>query len=315
MEKREPQGPIARRALDVIDLRTSPACGNADIPKNTVVVGRASAPIRCTSSVSGRVKIYVATRARRSCSASRAREYFGEMVLDEGPRSASVMTLVPTQFLVVAEGGLQGIVTKSPEFALHLILKLIKRLRHAHQRREDSRAHGRVRPACAHASRSRGGARRRSCRRKPAERRRWPLAPALPRMIGKILDDLARAATSRSRATHHHRPRAAADVVATRIQSARSLFARMILAPARVVAPHDRVETPPRNPEGSDAKLRKTARHAGSATPRGCPRELVENRLWRSAVCEDAVPPRDAQSRKERIERNRTGSCSSGALP
>jgi CRP/FNR family cyclic AMP-dependent transcriptional regulator len=51
------------------------------------------------------------------------------MVLDEGPRSASVMTLEPTRFLVVPKEDFKEFVTKSPEFALHLILKLIKRVR------------------------------------------------------------------------------------------------------------------------------------------------------------------------------------------
>jgi len=51
-----------------------------------------------------------------------ARGVLREMVLDEGPRSASVMTLVPTQFLVVPKETFKEFVTKSPEFALHLIL-------------------------------------------------------------------------------------------------------------------------------------------------------------------------------------------------
>ena len=56
-------------------------------------------------------------------------EYFGEMVLDEGPRSASVMTLEPTEFLVVPKEDFREFVATSPQFALNLILKLIKRVR------------------------------------------------------------------------------------------------------------------------------------------------------------------------------------------
>jgi CRP/FNR family cyclic AMP-dependent transcriptional regulator len=51
------------------------------------------------------------------------------MVLDEGPRSASVMTLEPTEFLVIPGEDFMEFVVKSPEFSLHLILKLIRRVR------------------------------------------------------------------------------------------------------------------------------------------------------------------------------------------
>jgi len=50
-------------------------------------------------------------------------------VLDEGPRSATVKTLVSTQFLVVPKEDFREFVIKSPDFALNLILKLIKRVR------------------------------------------------------------------------------------------------------------------------------------------------------------------------------------------
>jgi CRP/FNR family cyclic AMP-dependent transcriptional regulator len=51
------------------------------------------------------------------------------MVLDEGPRSASVMTLEPTQFLIVPQEDFREFISKSPEFSLHLIRKLIRRVR------------------------------------------------------------------------------------------------------------------------------------------------------------------------------------------
>jgi len=77
------------------------------------------------------LKIYVSDEKGKEIvpQRSRAREFFGEMVLDEGPRSASVMTLEPTQFLVVPKDDFRGFRANSPEFALHLILKLIRRVR------------------------------------------------------------------------------------------------------------------------------------------------------------------------------------------
>lgn len=56
-------------------------------------------------------------------------EYFGEMVLDEGPRSASVMTLEPSRFVIVQKNELKQFLAHNPDFALHLIQKLIRRVR------------------------------------------------------------------------------------------------------------------------------------------------------------------------------------------
>src|SRR4029453_14793732 len=54
---------------------------------------------------------------------------FGEMALDEGPRSASVLTLEPSSFAVVSMPELRNALVDQPEFALHLITKLIRRTR------------------------------------------------------------------------------------------------------------------------------------------------------------------------------------------
>ena len=51
------------------------------------------------------------------------------MVLDEGPRSASVMTLEPCKFLVISKAEVQQFLSKHPDFAMHLVRKLIHRVR------------------------------------------------------------------------------------------------------------------------------------------------------------------------------------------
>ncbi|HEX4943889.1 MAG TPA: Crp/Fnr family transcriptional regulator [Usitatibacteraceae bacterium] len=56
-------------------------------------------------------------------------EYFGEIALDEGPRSASVMTLEPSRLLVVPQEGFQAFLAGNPDFAAHFIRKLIGRIR------------------------------------------------------------------------------------------------------------------------------------------------------------------------------------------
>lgn len=56
-------------------------------------------------------------------------EYFGEMTLDGGPRSASVMTLEPTTCVVVTGANVRDFLGSHPDFALHLIRKLIALVR------------------------------------------------------------------------------------------------------------------------------------------------------------------------------------------
>jgi CRP/FNR family cyclic AMP-dependent transcriptional regulator len=131
MEKRRPKGPSPDEILDVIDLRDfAKHAVSRTFPKNTVVVREGDRTDSLYIIVSGRVRIYVSDEGKEvALGESGPGEYFGEMVLDEGPRSASVKTLEPTEFLVVPKEDFMEFVAKSPEFALNLILKLIKRVR------------------------------------------------------------------------------------------------------------------------------------------------------------------------------------------
>lgn len=81
--------------------------------------------------VSGRVKVYAANAEGREVVllTQGAGEYFGELMLDEGPRSASVMTLEPSTFLIVPKADLREFLVQNPAFAVRLIEKLIHRVR------------------------------------------------------------------------------------------------------------------------------------------------------------------------------------------
>ena len=132
MQKPSPKGPSPDEILSVIALRdTAQHAVTRTFPKNTVVVNEGDQTDSLYIIVSGRVKIYVSDDNGKEIVLSEAGpgEYFGEMVLDEGPRSASVMTLEPTEFLVIPGEDFKEFVVKSPEFSLHLILKLIRRVR------------------------------------------------------------------------------------------------------------------------------------------------------------------------------------------
>ena len=77
--------------------------------------------------LSGRVKAYGSAEDGREVvyGTQGAGEYFGEMTLDGGPRSASVMTLEPTTCAVVPGVEVRGFLAQNPDFALHLVKKLI----------------------------------------------------------------------------------------------------------------------------------------------------------------------------------------------
>src|SRR2546422_11292336 len=93
MEKRKPKGPSPDELLDVIDLRDfAQRAVTRTLPKNTVVVSEGDRTDSLYIIVSGKVKIYVSDEKGKEVvlNESGPGEYFGEMVLDEGPRSASV---------------------------------------------------------------------------------------------------------------------------------------------------------------------------------------------------------------------------------
>ncbi len=61
-------------------------------------------------------------------------EYFGELALDGGPRSASVQALQASRCLVLATETLHELIQTEPEFAVHLITKLMRLLRRSTQK-------------------------------------------------------------------------------------------------------------------------------------------------------------------------------------
>jgi CRP/FNR family cyclic AMP-dependent transcriptional regulator len=132
MQQMNPKRPSPDEILSMIDLRDfAQHAVTRTFPKNTVVVTEGDKTDSLYIIVSGRVRIYVSDDRGKEIVLNEAGpgEYFGEMVLDEGPRSASVMTLEPTQFLLVPQEDFREFILKNPEFSLHLIRKLIKRVR------------------------------------------------------------------------------------------------------------------------------------------------------------------------------------------
>ena len=81
--------------------------------------------------LSGRVKVYASNDAGKEVilSLQGPGQYVGEVPLDGGLRSASVMTLEPTTCAVVTGANLREFIASHPDFALHVIGNLIGRLR------------------------------------------------------------------------------------------------------------------------------------------------------------------------------------------
>jgi CRP/FNR family transcriptional regulator, cyclic AMP receptor protein len=81
--------------------------------------------------LSGRAKVYVADDEGHELQLNQIGpgEYFGDVTLDGGPRSASVMALEPCRCAVVKREELSRFIREYPEFALHLTRKLAHRVR------------------------------------------------------------------------------------------------------------------------------------------------------------------------------------------
>jgi CRP/FNR family cyclic AMP-dependent transcriptional regulator len=100
-------------------------------PKNAVLINEGDVGDSLYIVVSGRVKVYSSNAAGREVVIAfhGPGEYVGEMSLDGSPRSASVMTLEPTTCAVVTRASFRQFILAYPDFALHLIEKLIERVR------------------------------------------------------------------------------------------------------------------------------------------------------------------------------------------
>ena len=81
---------------------------------------------------SGKVKVYLSDEDGKEVTLTiqGPGDYFGEIALmDEAPRSASVMTLEDTRCYVIARRDFEAFLVRTPEVAIHVIRGLTQRLR------------------------------------------------------------------------------------------------------------------------------------------------------------------------------------------
>jgi len=119
--------PLADRTLAAI------AAGGVTrtFPKSAVLIHEGDVGEALYIILSGRVKVYASNEEGKEVVIDfhGPGEYVGEMSLDGSPRSASVMTVEPTTCAIVNRAQFREFLLAHPDFAWHLIEKLIHRVR------------------------------------------------------------------------------------------------------------------------------------------------------------------------------------------
>ena len=100
-------------------------------PRNTILINEGDVGDALYVVLSGRVKVFASNEAGREfvIDFHGPGEYVGEMTLDGAPRSASVITVEPTTCAVVNRTQFRDFILAHPDFAMHLIERLIHRVR------------------------------------------------------------------------------------------------------------------------------------------------------------------------------------------
>ena len=110
--------------LQALSERTVPR----SFPKNAIVVNEGDLSDSLYLIMTGKVKVYLGDESGKELilDVKGPGQYFGEMVLDEKPRSATVMTLEPSQFAVIPRAEFKAFVLSHAEVALRLFQNLAR---------------------------------------------------------------------------------------------------------------------------------------------------------------------------------------------
>jgi CRP/FNR family cyclic AMP-dependent transcriptional regulator len=126
--------PLPRQAgaLALEDLRGLAAMGTIKtFRRHTVIVCEGDENDSFHLILTGRVKVFVSDEHGKEIvlATHGPGEYFGEMVVDEGPRCASVMTLEASRVAVITKAKFVDFLVEHPEVALKVLQKMVRRLR------------------------------------------------------------------------------------------------------------------------------------------------------------------------------------------
>ncbi len=101
-------------------------------PKGNIVINEGDHTDSLYVILSGKVKVFLTDESHKEVivDIQRPGDYFGELaLLDEAPRSASVMTMEPCTFLIVSRSAFDRYLTHNPKVALNVMRGLAGRLR------------------------------------------------------------------------------------------------------------------------------------------------------------------------------------------
>jgi len=115
--------PLLDKVAAVATVRT--------FPKRAILVTEGDDTDSLYVVLSGKVRVFVADDKGREVQLNQlgVGEYFGEVTLDGGPRSASVMAIEDCRCAVVKRAELTTFLEKQPELSLHIVRKLAHRVR------------------------------------------------------------------------------------------------------------------------------------------------------------------------------------------
>jgi len=99
--------------------------------RNVVILSQGDATDSLYVVLSGKVKAFVSDESGKEVIVNTigAGDYFGELVLDGGARSASIMTLEPARFFVIPQRDVEALLATNPEFARNFMRQLIGKVR------------------------------------------------------------------------------------------------------------------------------------------------------------------------------------------
>lgn len=119
---------LSKRDLDVIGQHTV----TKTFPPNTVVLLEGEKSDSLYMILEGKVKVYASEDGGNEVilNMQGRGDFFGEMtLLDDAPRSASVMTMEPTRMSVMSKAAFRDCLAAHPEVAFNLIRMLTQRVR------------------------------------------------------------------------------------------------------------------------------------------------------------------------------------------
>jgi CRP-like cAMP-binding protein len=101
--------------------------------KDAVVIREGDAQEHVYLILSGKVKVFLPGEPEVVLDVKGPGQYFGEMMLDEKPGSASVLALEASEFAVISRSDFKAFLLKHPEVSLQVIRNLIRLARGANE--------------------------------------------------------------------------------------------------------------------------------------------------------------------------------------